>query len=110
MATPVFSLNSEILTDAPLDVVLARLADPASMACLQPFGPWSSLGLGEGLQLAWQRRRLGSEESGVISISPHERGALLRLEARHRGWASFASFGILRWKADQLLERLVEEL
>ncbi|HJV21874.1 MAG TPA: hypothetical protein VJ570_04210 [Holophagaceae bacterium] len=110
MATPVFSLHSEILTDAPLALLSARLADPASMACLRPFGPWSTSAEGEWLQLTWQRRRLGSEEFGLLTISPHERGAHLQLEARHRGWTSFASFGILRWKTDQLLERLVEEL
>ncbi len=110
MATPVFSLNSEILTDAPLAVVLARLTDPASMACLRPFGPWSISPEGGGLQLAWTRRRLGSEESGRITVSADEKGARLALDAQHRGWTAFGSFGLLRWHSDQLLERIVEEL
>ncbi len=110
MATPVFSFSEEILTDAPLEVVVARLSEPTALACLAPFGPWSATPEGEGLRLAWQRRRLGSEETGTITVTPHAQGAHLRLEARHRGWMAFGSFGILRWHSDQLLERIVEVL
>ncbi|HJW32038.1 MAG TPA: hypothetical protein VJ505_01610 [Holophagaceae bacterium] len=110
MRTPVFSLSSEILTDAPFGVVQERLRQPGSLACLNVLGPWSLAEQGEGLQLTWQRRRLGAEESGTLTLSPHERGAHLRLEARHRGWTAFGSFGLLRWHTDQLLEHLVEEL
>ena len=110
MATPVFSLSSEILTDAPFEVVLARFRQPDSLICLGVLGPWSVTEQGGGLQLTWQRRRLGAEESGTLTLSPHERGAHLRLEARHKGWTAFGSFGLLRWHADQLLEHLVEEL
>lgn len=110
MATPVFHFSEEILTDAPLAVVVARLGEPTALACLAPFGPWSLEAQGEGLRLSWERRRLGSEESGTITVTPHERGAHLHLEARHRGWMAFGSFGLLRWHSDQLLERIVEAL
>ena len=110
MRAPVFSTTSEILTDAPLATLAARLADPASLPCLRPLGPWSVAEQGGGLQLTWRRRRLGAEESGILTLSPHERGAHLRLEARHKGWSAFGSFGLLRWHTDQLLEHLVEEL
>jgi hypothetical protein len=110
LATPVFSLSEEILTDAPLEVVVAHLSEPTALACLRPFGPWSTQAQGGGLQLSWRRRRMGSEESGTIIVSPHEKGAYLRLEARHRGWTAFGSFGLLRWHSDQLLERIVEAL
>ena len=110
MATPVFSFSEEILTDAPLAVVVARLSEPTALACLAPFGPWSATPQGEGLVLAWRRRRLGSEESGTITVAAHDKGAHLRLEARHRGWTAFGSFGLLSWHSDQLLERIVEAL
>ncbi len=111
MATPVFSLSAEILTDAPFEVVVARLREPGSFACIQALGVDCIPQEREaGLQLDWSRSRLGSQEIGLIQVMPHERGAHLTLEARHRGWSSFASFGLLRWKTDQLLERLVEEL
>jgi hypothetical protein len=110
VATPVFSFSAEILTDAPFEVVAARLREPASFKCLSPFGPWSVVEEGDALLLRWTRTRLGSEERGEVRIAPHERGAHLRLEARHRGWAAFGSFGMLRWHGDQLLDRLVEEL
>jgi hypothetical protein len=110
LATPVFSFSEEILTDAPLEVVVARLSEPTALACLAPFGPWSTTPEGEGLRLTWQRRRLGSEEFGALTVTPHAKGAHLRLEARHRGWMAFGSFGVLRWHSDQLLERIVEAL
>ena len=110
MRTPVFTTTSEILTDAPLTVLVARLSDPASLVCLRPLGPWSVAEQGRELRLTWRRRRLGAEESGTLTLRPHERGAHLRLEARHKGWTAFGSFGLLRWHTDQLLEHLVEEL
>lgn len=110
MRTPVFSFATEILTDAPFDVVVLRVRDHHSLRCLQPFGPWSLEEDGGVARLSWSRSRLGSAESGVIRILPHERGAHLQLEARHKGWTAFGSFGILRWHGDQLLERLIEEL
>lgn len=110
MATPIFSLSSEILTDAPFEVALARLRQPDSLACLQVLGPWAIEEQGGVLRLTWWRRRLGAEESGTLTLSPHERGAHLCLEARHKGWTAFGSFGVLRWHTDQLLEHLVEEL
>lgn len=110
MARPVFSFASEILTDAPFEVVAARLRDPASLKCLRPFGPWTVSEEGGAVVLVWTRTRLGSDESGVLRTAPHARGAHLSLEARHKGWTAFGSFGMLRWHGDQLLERLVEEL
>lgn len=110
MATPVFNLTAEILTDAPFEVVAARLREPGSLACLRPLGSCEVEEQGEALLLTWERGRLGSRESGSIRLEPHERGAHLGLQARHRGWLSFLTFGLLRWHADQLLERLVEEL
>lgn len=110
MARPVFSFTSEILTDAPFEVVASRLRDPGSLKCLRPFGPWTVSEEEGALVLAWMRTRLGSHESGELRVAVHDRGAHLRLEARHKGWTAFGSFGMLRWHSDQVLERLVEEL
>ncbi|HJV90892.1 MAG TPA: hypothetical protein VJ623_11345 [Holophagaceae bacterium] len=111
MAIPVFSLSAEVLTDAPFEVIAARLREPDSFRCFRDLGaPFEVRESVEGVTLAWSRLRLGARESGQVRVTAHERGAHLTLEARHRGWASFASFGLLRWKTDQLLEHVVEEL
>lgn len=110
MAIPVLGFEAEILSDAPFEVVCARLREPASLKCLCPFGPWTLTEDGGQLVLSWTRSRLGSKEVGELRVLPHERGVHLRLEARHRGWVAFCTFGILRWHADRLLDRFVEEL
>ena len=110
MAIPVLRFEAELLSDAPFEVASARLREPASLKCLRPFGPWTLTEDGEQLVLSWSRSRLGSKEIGELRLSPHERGVYLRLEARHRSWVAFCTFGILRWYSDRLLDRLVEEL
>lgn len=110
MAIPVLGFEVEILSDAPFEVAKARLREPASLKCLRPFGPWILAEDGEQVLLTWTRARLGSQERGELRLTPHERGIHARLEARHKGWFAFCTFGILRWHADRLLDRLVEEL
>ena len=110
MAIPVLGFEAEILSDAPFEVARSRLRDPASLKCLRPFGPWILTEDGGQLVLSWTRSRLGSKETGELRLSPHERGVHLHLEARHRSWLAFCTFGILRWHADRLLDRFVEEL
>ncbi|GLH72398.1 hypothetical protein GETHLI_09000 [Geothrix limicola] len=110
MAVPVLGFEAEILSDAPFDVVAARLREPRSLKCLRPFGPWMLAEAEDQLVLTWTRRRLGSQEHGELYLANHERGVHLRLKARHRGWMAFCSFGLLRWHSDRLLDRLVEEL
>jgi hypothetical protein len=110
VAIPILSFEAEILSDAPFEVVNARLREPDALKCLRPFGPWSLIEEDGRVRLNWTRRRLASHEEGTLSLSPHERGVHLHLEARHRGWMAFGTFGILRWHSDRLLERLVEEL
>jgi len=110
LAIPVLGFETEVLSDAPFEVVSARLREPASLKCLRPFGPWAHREERGQLVLTWARVRLGSQESGQLRLSAHERGIHLRLEVRHRGWLAFGTFGVLRWHADRLLDRLVEEL
>ena len=110
MAIPILGFEAEILSDAPFEVASARLREPNSLKCLRPFGPWTVVQDGEQLMLDWTRSRLGSKEHGELCLTPHERGVHVRLRAQHRGWAAFCTFGLLRWHADRLLDRFVEEL
>ncbi len=114
MKRPVFSFDAEVLTDAPFEHIRSRLlsADgPAAFRCLRSLGPWLPPEAGEaGVRLRWSRRRVGAEESGALTIRPDPKGAHLCLEGRMKGWTGFVFFGLLRWKTDRLLDRLVEEL
>jgi hypothetical protein len=110
LAIPVLAFEAEILSDAPFEVASSRLREPATLKCLRPLGPWTLTEEGDQFVLAWTRLRLGSKESGELRLSPHERGVHIRLVAQHKGWASFCTFGILRWHTDRLLDRFVEEL
>ena len=113
MRTPVFRFEAEVLTDAPLEVIEARLrvAGPAGFRSLRPFREWQPLETSPaGLQLTWLRQRAGVEESGSLSLEPDPKGTHLRLEGRLKGWMGFLLLGWLRWRTDRLLDRFVEEL
>ncbi|WP_306592022.1 hypothetical protein [Geothrix sp. 21YS21S-4] len=113
MKRPVFSFEAEILTDAPFEVVVARLRNPGSdgFRSLQSLQGWQVPLMEDGrLILRWTRALSGAEESGALTVSPDPKGAHLRLEGRMKGWGSFLFFGLLRWRTDRLLDRLVEEL
>jgi hypothetical protein len=108
---PVAAFADERLTDAPYDLFAGRLREPAAFKHLA-FAA-SRMALEETpdeLRLVWARRRLAAEEQGLLILRRDERGAFLRIEGQVRGWGCFLVFGILRWHADDLLERLVEEL
>jgi hypothetical protein len=110
LAIPVLGFDAEILSDAPFEVASARLRQPAALKCLRPFGPWTVTEEDGRMVLTWTRQRLGSKELGELRLSSHERGVHIHLSARHKGWAAFCTFGLLRWHADRLLDRFVEEL
>lgn len=114
MKQPVFSFEAEILTDAPFAHIAGRLealAAPSELRCLAPLRSWLPLAIGpEQLTLAWERRVAGAVEQGCLVIRPDVRGSHLLLEGRMKGWAGFLLFGLLRWRTDRLLDRLVEEL
>jgi hypothetical protein len=110
---PVFSFEAELLTDAPYEHVVGRLRNqaPAAFKSLRPLGAWAGPEEAEGLLvLRWFRTVAGAHESGELTLRPDPRGAHLRLEGRMKGWAGFLWFGLLRWRTDRLLDRLVEEL
>lgn len=113
MKQPVFSFEAEVLTDAPYALVAGRLRDPgpAGFRCLKGLAAWRTPEEDQGaFVLRWARRVGGAEESGALMLFPDPKGARLRLEGRMKGWAGFVFFGLLRWKTDRLLDRLVEEL
>ena len=106
-----FRFQEERLTDAPMAVFRARLTAPAGLSCLKLFpGMHPVEDDGTELALRWHHTRLGAVEDGTLRVSPHERGAHLRLDGRLRGWSAFLLLGWMRFRADRLLDRLVREL
>jgi hypothetical protein len=111
MLKPVFRYQEERLTDAPMSVFRARLADPAALSSLKACPGLHPLEAeGEDLVLRWHHARLGTVEDGTLRVSPHEGGAHLHLAGRLRGWSAFLVLGVVRWRTDRLLDRLVREL
>ncbi len=113
MKRPVFSFEAELLTDAPYEHVVGRLYEvgPRSFRCLRPLGTWAEPDQTPGrLELRWSRTMAGAEASGILVLAPDPKGAHLRLEGHLKGWAGFLVLGLLRWRTDRLLDRLVEEL
>jgi hypothetical protein len=110
---PVFRFEAELLTDAPFEHIVERLGNngPSAFRCLRPLGIWAPVTTAEGhLVLRWARTVAGTEESGEVAILPDLRGAHLRLQGCLKGWMGFLLLGLLRWRTDRLLDRLVEEL
>jgi hypothetical protein len=111
MKRPVFRFQEERLTDAPVALFRTRLAEPGRLPCLK-----SCPGLrpveaeGEELVLRWHHRCLGAVEDGTLRVRPHEQGAHLLLTGRLRGWSGFLLLGVMRWRTETLLARLVREL
>ena len=113
MKRPVFRFEAELLTDAPYDHVVGRLreAGPQAFKCLRPLGAWAEPEQAPGqLVLRWSHSTAGAEASGALMLAPDPKGARLRLEGRLKGWMGFLVLGLLRWRTDRLLDRLVEEL
>jgi len=112
--TPVFTFQHEVLTDAPIAHIRGRLEAaplPAGFRSLATLRRWEPLAVEpECLRLTWTRTWAGATEAGSLTVTEVPTGAHLRLEGRLRGWAGFLLLGRLRWKADGLLERFVEEL
>jgi hypothetical protein len=110
---PVFSFEAELLTDAPFDLIVGRIRDesPAAFKSLRPLSVWTvPEETPDRVVLHWERAVAGAVESGELILFPDQKGARLRLEGRMKGWAGFLFFGLLRWRADRLLDRFVEEL
>lgn len=114
VAIPVFSFESEILTDAPFSHIAERigaLGSAVDLPCLKPIEQWLPLEASPAeLRLRWERRCFGAIEVGCLTIRPDAKGAHLRLEGHMKGWGGFLLFGLLRWRTDRLLDRFVEEL
>ena len=111
MKMPVFKFQEEVLTDAPLQAIRARLGSPGTLLSLKAcrgLRPLEEEG-GE-LALRWHHARLGFVEEGTLRVAPHELGAHLRLDGRLRGWGAFLVVAWMRWRTDRLLDRLVREL
>ncbi|BDU76739.1 hypothetical protein [Mesoterricola sediminis] len=109
MKTPVFRFQEEVLTDAPLALVKARLE--AGLPCLKACpGLQPAQDCGEGLALRWQHHLLGAVEEGTLRAEPHPMGAHLKLDGRLRGWTAFLVVAWTRLRTDRLLDRIVKEL
>lgn len=90
---------------------LAAIGWARELPSLRVLREWQPLERdGDHLILRWRRRWWGADESGTLLIAPDPRGARLHLEGSLKGWAGFILLGVLRWKTDGLLDRLVEDL
>lgn len=135
MKVPVFRFEEELLTDAPLDAVEARLRsfseDPA---CLRRFKtvrregervrarvqPWfweqdvllDPVGReGDRLRLQWFMTPLpGLEELGGIEAWPEADRTRIWLWGRLKGWPSLLMGGAVRFVSDQSIEHFVDSL
>lgn len=109
MRQPVFHFQEELLTDAPLEVLHTRLTEglPCLKACPGLHPPEAS---GEALAFRWHHHVLGAVEEGTVRLEPHERGTHLRMDLRLRGWSAFLMVGLVRFRTDGLLERIVRSL
>ena len=114
MRTPVFTFQDEVRTDAPFGHIQGRTAQggpPWGFRALGSLGAWERLEAGEGtLHLRHTRIRAGAQETCDLIIRGDGAGSHLQLQGRIRGWAGFLLLGRLRWKADGLLTRFVEDL
>lgn len=114
MRVPVFTFQDEVRTDAPFAHIQARLqagASPWGFRALGRLGAWEcQAGEGGALRLQQDRRWAGAEARLRLTIREDGAGAHLHLEGRIRGWAGFLGLGRLRWQADGLLVRFVEDL
>jgi hypothetical protein len=109
MKKPVFHVQEEVLTDAPLEELCDRLETglPCLRACPGLRAPERT---GEGLVLRWHRHAFGTVEEGTLRVSPAEAGAHLRMDLRLRGWGAFLLVGPARFRTDGLLDRIVRSL
>lgn len=111
MPTPVFRFQEERLTDAPVALFRSRLAAPGDLPCLKGCRGLSPLDVeGEELVLRWHDRRLGAVLDGTLRVEPRDRGSHVLLTGRLRGWSGFLLLGLVRWRTERLLDRLVGEL
>jgi hypothetical protein len=113
LATPVFSFEAELLTDAPFEHIEGRLRreSPQTFKSLRALSVWALPEVAtDRLVLRWARTVGGAQESGELTLTPDPKGARLRLDGRMKGWSAFLLFGLLRWRMDRLLDRFVEEL
>ena len=111
MKMPVYKFQEEVLTDAPLPAIRARLGSPGALASLkgcQGLRPLEEEG--EELALRWHHVGFGFVEEGTLRVRPHERGAHLRLDGRLKGWGAFLVVAWTRWRTERLLERFVREI
>jgi hypothetical protein len=107
---PVATFADERVTDAPYREFAGRLREPAGFKHLAFAAPFMVVEeRPEELRIVWTRRRIAAEERGILLLRPDDKGAYLRIEGQVKGWGCFLVFGLLRWHADDLLDRLVEE-
>ena len=112
---PVWSLTLERTTNAPLELVAARLKDGAGYGSWHPrHGTAEVVVLHEDasrLELQHTLRPLPFvEEQDSYTVVRQDSGLLLRYEARFKGWPVLMCMGWWRMASNRLWERFVEQL
>lgn len=122
MKRPVWRYAQEAATNAPLDVVQARLGSLASAWPLSVCAPrlsireprrWRQLSLqrtADGLGVAWTAHLGGLQEEATFAVRSTSEGCVLRAEGRLKGWPLLWKIGLLGWRSEGLLQRFVASL
>ncbi len=120
MKRPVWNYRVEATTNAPIDVVAARLGSLPSAFVLSVCCPRRGQGGGwvqesasptaelPGLQ--WTARCGGLTETARFSAEPEGAGCRLRAEGRLKGWPLLWRLPLLEWRSEGLLRRFVASL
>lgn len=125
MKRPVWRYRLEATTNAPVEVVKARLAGLDSALQLSACCP--RLGRGEargwhqtawarsdqppdGFRLDWSAQAGGLLEEAWFSVQATPAGCLLRAEGRLKGWPLLWKLPLLEWRSDGLIQRFVASL
>lgn len=112
---PVWSFSLERTTNAPLEMVVARLKDGAAYGAWHPRHRRAELEVVHEdpfrLEVHQRVRPLpGVEELGRYIVTRQGEGLLLTYEARFKGWPVLLLMGWWRIASDKTWERFVEHL
>lgn len=125
MKRPVWNYRLEATTNAPIEVVQAKLRSLASARPLSVCGPRWADGAAKGwtqtassepeassaaIRLGWSARSAGLVEEAWFSAQATEAGCALRAEGKVKGWPLLWRLPLLEWRSQGLIQRFVASL
>lgn len=124
MKRPVWRYSQEATTNAPFEVVLAKLESLEEALPLSVFAPrfgrctdsWRQTGfpvaaeIQDGIARSWTANLGGIVEEASISVHRTEAGCELRTAGKLKGWPLLWKVGLLGWRSETLLVRFIRSL